>query len=65
MSLTNAVGGLPIAKPESWLKAFEMLKQLLHPLVMKDRTMVFFDEFPWIDTPRSGFLNSFHVTLSG
>ncbi|WP_026632683.1 AAA family ATPase [Dyadobacter alkalitolerans] len=59
MSLTNAAGRLPIAKPESWLKAFEMLKQLLDPLVIKDRTIVFFDEFPWIDTPRSGFLPAF------
>ncbi|GGC15113.1 MULTISPECIES: AAA family ATPase [Dyadobacter] len=59
MALTNAAGGLPIAKPESWLKAFEMLKQLLDPLLNKDRTIVFFDEFPWIDTPRSGFLPAF------
>jgi predicted transcriptional regulator len=59
LALTNAAGGLPIAKPESWLKAFEMLKQLLEPLVTKERAIVFFDEFPWIDTPRSGFLPAF------
>lgn len=59
MALTNVAGGLPIAKPESWLKAFEMLKQLLNPLIKKNRAIVFFDEFPWIDTPRSGFLPAF------
>jgi len=59
LALTNAAGGLPIAKPESWLKAFEMLKQLFEPLVTKERAIVFFDEFPWIDTPRSGFLPAF------
>jgi len=36
-----------------------MLKQLLDPLVMEERAIVFFDEFPWIDTPRSGFLPAF------
>lgn len=59
LALTHTVGGLPVAKPASWLKAFEMLKQLLDPLVAKKRTIVFFDEFPWIDTPRSGFLSAF------
>lgn len=59
IALTRSVGGLPVAKPESWLRAFEMLKQYLDPLVAKGRTMVFFDEFPWIDTPRSGFLSAF------
>lgn len=29
-----------------WLKAFEMLKQYLTPLVKKQRTVVFMDEFP-------------------
>ncbi|WP_221389936.1 ATP-binding protein [Dyadobacter sp. NIV53] len=59
IALTHSSKGLPVAKPESWLRAFEMLKQLLDPLLIRDRTIVFFDEFPWIDTPRSGFLPAF------
>jgi hypothetical protein len=59
IALTRSAGGLPVAKPESWLRAFEMLKQYLSPLLTKGKTMVFFDEFPWIDTPRSGFLPAF------
>lgn len=59
LSLTAASNGLPIAKPENWLRAFEMLKQYLTPLVKKERTIVFIDEFPWIDTAKSGFLPAF------
>jgi hypothetical protein len=59
LALTSAAGSLPVAKPQSWLKAFEMLKQYLGPMVKKGRTIVFFDEFPWIDTAKSGFLSAF------
>jgi AAA+ ATPase superfamily predicted ATPase len=59
IALTRSAGGLPIAKPESWLSAFEMLKQHLNSFLAKGRTLVFFDEFPWVDTPRSGFLPAF------
>lgn len=59
LALTRASGGLPVAKPESWLKAFDMLTLYLNPLVKKERTIIFIDEFPWIDTPKSGFLPAF------
>jgi uncharacterized protein len=59
LALTTANGGLPVAKPESWLKAFEMLKLYLTPVLKKNRSVVFFDEFPWIDSARSGFLPAF------
>jgi len=36
-----------------------MLIQYLTPLVKKERTIIFIDEFPWINTPRSGFLPAF------
>ena len=35
LALTQAAGSLPLAKPDSWLKAFEMLKQYLTPVVKK------------------------------
>jgi len=59
LALTSASKSLPLAKPDSWLKAFEMLKQYLTPLVKKQRTIIFMDEFPWMDTPKSGFLQAF------
>ncbi len=59
LALNGANGGLPLAIPGSWLTAFEMLRQYLTPLVRKGRTIIFFDEFPWIDTAKSGFLAAF------
>lgn len=59
LALTKVTGGFPLAKPESWIAAFEMLVQYLAPLVKKERTIIFIDEFPWINTPRSGFLPAF------
>ena len=59
LTLTIASAGLPVAKPDNWLRAFDILRQYLSPLVKKERTIIFIDEFPWIDTPRSGFLPAF------
>lgn len=59
LALTKATGGLAIAKPDSWIQAFQMLTQFLTPIIKKERTIIFFDEFPWINTPRSGFLPAF------
>lgn len=36
-----------------------MLTDYLTPAIRKERKVVFFDEFPWINTPRSGFLAAF------
>jgi predicted AAA+ superfamily ATPase len=59
LALTNASGRLQLAKPDSWIQAFLMLTQYLAPLVKKERQVIFFDEFPWINSPRSGFLSAF------
>lgn len=47
-------------KPENWADAFFMLKKLLQKKdVARDsasgRRVIFLDELPWMDTPRSGF----------
>lgn len=52
-------------KPTSWMEAFYQLEQLL---VLHDdgsRQVVFFDELPWMDTPRSGFLPAFESFWNG
>ena len=48
-----------IATPPNWLKAFRVLINLLKPLIEDTPKVVFFDEFPWLDTPKSGFLRAF------
>ena len=42
--------------PKSWMEAFYQLEQLLIKLDDGSRQVVFIDELPWMDTPRSGFL---------
>jgi hypothetical protein len=58
-SLSGAIGHLTIAKPVSWIQAFKMLAEYLTPRIKKNKKVIFFDEFPWINTPRSGFLPAF------
>lgn len=43
--------------PKTWLQAFSQLKSYLNTLEeSKDKKVVFLDEIPWFETPRSGFL---------
>lgn len=58
-SISKASGSLPLAKPASWIQAFNLLRDYLDPIIKKQRKVVFLDEFPWINTPRSGFLQGF------
>lgn len=52
-------------KPTSWMEAFFQLEQLLLQLDDGHRQLVFFDELPWMDTPRSGFLPAFESFWNG
>jgi len=51
----------PPAKFRSWLQAFSLLSDLLEKTLSrsKKKKVVFLDEFPWMDSPRSGFLTAF------
>ena len=52
--------GLKVKKcPASWIEAFYMLSQLLENIDDGNRQVVFLDELPWMDTPRSGFITAF------
>lgn len=46
-------------KPKGWIQAFHILATVLTPLIKNKRRVIFFDEFPWINTPRSGFMPAF------
>ena len=51
--------------PTSWMEAFHMLKELLSKRGKDERHVVFIDEMPWMDTPRSGFLVAFEAFWNG
>lgn len=44
--------------PENWLEAFYLLEKLLKQVDDGNRLVVFLDELPWMDTPRSGFVTA-------
>lgn len=44
--------------PKNWLEAFFMLEQHLQSIDNGKRQVVFLDELPWMDTPRSGFVTA-------
>ena len=51
--------------PKSWMEAFFMLEQLLERLDNGTRQVVFIDEVPWMDSPRSGFLTALEAFWNG
>ncbi|MBQ8706796.1 MAG: hypothetical protein IJ523_01765 [Succinivibrionaceae bacterium] len=52
-------GMQPCHKPYSWLEAFFLLEKHLQSIEDGTRQLIFFDELPWLDSPRSGFLRAF------
>lgn len=56
------IQGMPKSKkPESWLEAFYMLEKFLESADNGERQLIFLDELPWLDTPRSGFITAFEA----
>jgi len=49
-------GKTPYAQAKSWLEAFRQLIHLLENNRQKGKKVIFIDELPWFDTPRSGFI---------
>jgi hypothetical protein len=52
---------LPVlpAVPPDWTEAFIMLKNYAAPRLKKSKCVIFLDEFPWLSSPKSGFLPAF------
>ncbi len=50
---------IPLQKPKNWIEAFEQLSTYLNSIKSKKKKVLFFDEFPWISTPKSGFVEAF------
>ena len=51
--------------PGDWLEAFFMLEMFLQSKDDGCRQVVFLDELPWMDTPRSGFITAFEGFWNG
>ena len=52
-------------QPKTWMEAFYQLTQLLQKLDNGQRMVIFIDELPWMDTPRSCFLSAFESFWNG
>lgn len=52
-------------RPKNWMEAFDRLKALLQQQDKNNRQLVFIDEMPWMDTPRSGFITAFEHFWNG
>ncbi len=52
--------GIMAQSPKSWEEAFKNLTQLIDASTKtsKDKVILFFDELPWLATPRSGLLEA-------
>ncbi|MGJ7032186.1 AAA family ATPase [Niabella hirudinis] len=50
---------IPPATPDSWMQAFTFLSSFLQIKMKTKPVVVLFDEFPWMHTPKSGFLMAF------
>ncbi|MBQ3658055.1 MAG: ATP-binding protein [Bacteroidales bacterium] len=54
-----------INPPKTWLEAFFLLEQFLTRIDNGSRQVIFIDELPWMDTPRSGFLSALEAFWNG
>jgi len=44
------------SQPKTWGEAFQRLKESVEKINGKQKVILFFDELPWLASPRSGFL---------
>jgi len=58
-------GAKKTKKPKSWMEAFFLLEQWLETQDKNERWVVFLDEMPWMDTPRSGFITALEAFWNG
>lgn len=47
-----------ISPPKSWAKAFNLLNDAIEKVEKGKKIILFFDEIPWLASPRSKFLNA-------
>jgi len=47
-----------LKEPSSWMKAFEILTNVIKEYTQNKKVVLFFDELPWLATKRSKFLQA-------
>ena len=63
---TLAYSGASVSgRPKNWTEAFQWLRNFLVEQDPQKRMVVFIDEMPWMDTPRSGFISAFEHFWNG
>ena len=55
----NKYCGTEMPLVDSWQKAFVQLQNYLRKVKTRGRKVIFIDELPWLDNPKSGFLSAF------
>lgn len=50
---------IPPATPSNWDQAFTFLTSFLKERLKTEPIVILIDEFPWVHTPKSGFLSTF------
>jgi uncharacterized protein len=45
--------------PKTWQQAFDLLERFINSMKDRQKKVIFLDELPWFDTPRSKFLMAF------
>lgn len=50
--------GVKRPRPKDWFEAFGQLREHLATLSHQPRIVIFIDELPWFDTPKSGFIRA-------
>ncbi len=59
-ALGKAAGNEKLYRPpDNWPEAFDLLVHYMIPTLRGGKKIIFLDEFPWINTPKSGFLSAF------
>lgn len=56
--------GIKQPVPKSWREAFQQLQNYLSSL-QKEKIIIFIDELPWLDTPRSRFISALELFWNG
>ena len=57
----ESYSGKKTKTPKDWMEAFFALQSYLETKLSQERVIIFIDELPWLDTPRSRFLKSFEL----
>jgi len=57
--------GVKQNRPKDWTEAFSQLRDYITTLKDQERIVIFIDELPWFDTPKSGFLRALDFFWNG